>query len=37
MKRNNWDIGLIYFVIFAIASVLVCATIQVIYDILQIK
>jgi hypothetical protein len=37
MKKNNWDIGLIYFVIFAVASVLFGITIQVIYDMLQIK
>ena len=37
MKKNNWDIGLIYFVIFAVASILLGATIQVIYDILTRK
>ena len=37
MKKNNWDIGLIYFVIFAVASVLFGITIQVIYEILTHK
>lgn len=37
MKKNNWDIGLIYFIIFAVESILLGVTIQVIYDILQIK
>ena len=37
MKKNNWDIGLVYFVIFAVASILLGVTIQVICDMLQIK
>ena len=37
MKRNNWDNDLVYFLLFAAASILLGATIQVIYDILQIK
>jgi hypothetical protein len=37
MKKNNWDIGLIYFVIFAVVSVLFGITIQVIYEILTHK
>lgn len=37
MKGNKWNIGLIYFVIFAVASVLFGITIQVIYDILTRK
>ena len=37
MKKNNWDIGLVYFLLFAAASVLLGATIQVIYDILTRK
>jgi hypothetical protein len=37
MKRNNWDIGLVYFLLFAAASVLLGATIQIIYDIIKIK
>lgn len=37
MKRNNWDIGLVYFLLFAAASIFLGATIQVIYDMLQVK
>jgi len=37
MKKNNWDIGLVYFLLFAAASVLFGATIQVIYDYLSQK
>jgi hypothetical protein len=37
MKKNNWDIGLVYFLIFVAASVLFGATIQVIYDYLSQK
>ena len=37
MKRNKWDIGLVYFLLFAAASVLLGATIQIIYDIIKIK
>jgi hypothetical protein len=37
MKRNNWDIGLVYFLLFAAASALFGVTVQVIYDILTRK
>lgn len=37
MKRNKWDNDLVYFLLFAAASVFLGATIQVIYDILTRK
>lgn len=37
MKKNNWDNDLVYFLLFAAASIFLAATIQVIYDMLQIK
>jgi len=37
MKKNNWDIGLVYFLLFAGASIMLGVTIQVIYDILTHK
>jgi hypothetical protein len=37
MKKNNWDNDLVYFLLFAAASILLGATIQVIYDILTRK
>ena len=37
MKKNNWDIALVYFLLFAVASIFFGATVQVVYDILTSK
>ena len=37
MKKNNWDNDLVYFLLFAGASIMLGATIQVVYDILTHK
>jgi hypothetical protein len=37
MKKSNWDIGLVYFLLFAAASVLFGATVQIVYEFLTRK
>lgn len=36
-EKNNWDIGLVYFLLFAAASIFFGATVQVIYEFLTRK
>ena len=37
MKKSNWDIGLVYFLLFAAASVLFGAAVQIVYEFLTCK
>ena len=37
MKKNNWDIALVYFLLFTGASVMLGVTVQLVLDLLNIK